>query len=261
MKLYKIVTPVWKKEPAVSPKPFVHPFYKSMFRKLYGLEEKETEVYVRKSEAVTDSCDFLEPLVKEVWERHKNSASQFYDIRINEETGQVAPEYAILKRVGIRDISPISIRGMGSMAWLLGLQMMEIAVNEGECAIMLLAELEHDFGIQGENIACAFALYPCDNIDSQEGMWITDYQVHLTVDEATAAVKNFRGKIIFSEVELEDTPTTCNYILCRKHGLIVPMLYLYKILGEAKSIDVLTVHVSGNQYGLIYYHIFGKGEE
>ena len=259
--MYKIVTPVWKKEPAVLPKPFVHPFYKSMFRKLYGLGEKEAEMYVGKSGAVTYSCDFLSPLVKEVWERHKNCASQFYDIRTNEETGQVAPEYAILKRIGIRDISPISIRGMGSMAWLLGLQMVEIAVNEGDCAIMLFAELEHDFGIQGENIACAFALYPCDNFDSQEGIWITDCQIHLTVDEAAAAVKDFSGKIIFSEVELENTPTTCNYILCRKHGLTMPMLYLYKILGEAKSIDVLTVHVSENKYGLIYYHIFGKEGE
>ena len=138
---------------------------------------------------------------------------------------------------------------------------MEISVNEGDCAIMLFAELEHDFGIQGENIACAFALYPCNNFDGQEGIWITDCQIHLTVDEAAAAVKDFSGKIIFSEVELENTPTTCNYILCRKHGLTMPMLYLYKILGEAKSIDVLTVHVSGNKYGLIYYHIFGKKGE
>lgn len=255
------MTPVWKKEPAVLPKPFVHPFYKSMFRKLYGLGEKEAEMYVGKSGAITYSCDFLSPLVKEVWERHKNCASQFYDIRTNEEAGQVAPEYAILKRIGIKDISPISIRGMGSMAWLLGLQMVEITVNEGDCAIMLFAELEHDFRIQGENIACAFALYPCNNFDIQEGIWITDFQIYLTVDEAAASVKNFSGKIIFSEVELENIPTTCNYILCRKHGLTIPILYLYKILGEAKSIDVLTVHVSGNKYGLIYYHIFGKEEE
>ncbi|MBD5450900.1 MAG: hypothetical protein HDR28_12320 [Lachnospiraceae bacterium] len=257
--MYKIETPVWKKESVVSPRPFVHPFYKSMFRKLYGLGEKETEAYIGKDGAVIDSCDFLEPLVKQVWEGHKNCVSQFYDIRTNEETGQTAPEYAILKRVGIRNISPIGIRGMGSMAWLLGLQMMELAANEGDCAIMLLAELEHDFEIQGENIACAFALYPCKNFDNQGGIWITGYQLHLTADEVRTAVKDFKGNIIFSEAELGNIPTTCDYTLCREHGLTVPMLYLYKMLGETKTADVLTVHVSGNQYGLIYYYVLGKG--
>ena len=70
--MYKIMNPVWRKDSAGSPVSFVHPFYKTMFRKLYGLGEKEAERYMGKDGAVTYNCDFLAPLVKEVWESIKS---------------------------------------------------------------------------------------------------------------------------------------------------------------------------------------------
>ena len=259
--MYEIVTPVWKKEPVNFPRPFVHTFYKTMFMKLYELDEKEAEVYIGKNGAVTYGCDFLWPLVAEVWKGHKNHVTQFYDIRTSEEAGQAAPEYAILKKAGIKNISPVNIRGMNSMALLLGLQMAELEVKDGDCAIMLLAELEHDFSAQGENIACAFALYPCHNIGSREGIWITDYRIHLTVNEMRDAVECFSGTIIFSEVELDSIPAACSYTFCNKHGLTNPFRYLYEESGESNSADILSVHISRNQYGLIYYHVVEKGRE
>lgn len=256
--MYKIMNPVWKKETVDFQRPFVHPFYKIMFQKVYGLSEREAAMYIGKDGPVTDSCDFLEPLVEEVWEKHKNCTSRFYDIRTSGEAGQAAPEYAILKRAGIRNISPVSICGMGSMALLLGLQVMEMTVHEGDCAIMLLTDLDHSLDTQRENIACAFALYPCKNVGSQEGIWITDYQVHLSAAEVRAAAKDFKGTIIFSEVELENFNITSHYTVCKKGGLITPFLYLNDVCKKAEHEEVLSIHASGNTYGLISYYVWGK---
>lgn len=259
--MYKIMNPVWRKDSAGSPVSFVHPFYKTMFRKLYGLGEKEAERYMGKDGAVTYNCDFLAPLVKEVWEKHKKHVRQFYHIRTSEETGLVAPEYAILKRAGIRDISPVSICGMGSMALILGLQMSESVTDEEDCVILLLAETGRDPDIRRENTACAFALYYCKDINGQNGIWITDYQMYLNAGEMETAVKNFRGAIVCSEVEIENISAACDYILCKEHGLTTPLLYLSRILEDAKTADALSVHASGSGYGLIYYHISGKGRQ
>lgn len=257
--MYKIVTPVWKKEPADPLNPFVHSFYGTMFGKLYGLDERESKAYIGKEGQVTYSCDFLEPLVREVWEKNKNCMSGFYNIRTSEETGQTAPEYAILKKAGIKNISPVCIRGMGSMAFLFGLQILETAVNEGDCALMLLAEMEHDFAASGENIACAFALYPCKETDSREGIWITDYRLHLSTDEIRDTVKNFRGAAVFSETKPENIPTACEYISCDRHGLTTPLPYLLKMLNGTESADFMAIYVSGNEYGLIQYRVLVKG--
>ena len=39
--MYQIMDIVWDKAFTDLSKPFVHPFYKTMFMKLYGLDEKE----------------------------------------------------------------------------------------------------------------------------------------------------------------------------------------------------------------------------
>lgn len=257
--MYKIVTPVWKKEYDTSLKAFVHPFYQTMFRKLYELDEKDAERYIGKEGAITENCDFLIPLVKEVWEANQSFVHQFYDIRTSEETGHVAPEYAILKGAGIRDISPINIRGMGSMALLFGLQMIETVVNDENGAIVLLVEQKHNFASQKEKIACAFALYPCKDIDSEDGIWIVDYQIHLTADEMCNMVKNCKSAVIFSEVQLEKYSLDCNYILCSMYGLTEPLLYLFDRQKKPGIEEVLVVYMSGNMYGLAAYHVQGKG--
>lgn len=259
--MYKIMTPVWKRKPIICPEPFVHPFYKTMFRKLYGLGEEQAEVYTGKAGAVTYSCDFVTPIIRKVWEKHKNDVTQFYDIRTSEEAGQIAPEYAILKRAGIRDISPVNIRGMGSMAWLMGLQIMGLDTGEGNCAIMLLAELEHDSSAGKENTACAFALYPCEKIDDSKGIWIMDYRIHLTADEAGTAIKNFRGRVIFPKKGSGDIPVDGDCIICGGHGLIGPLLYLCKAMENSESVDVMAVHRSGDRYGLVCYRVLGREGE
>lgn len=258
--MYKIVDFVWSKESAGLSNPYVHSFYKTMFMKLNGLEETEAEVYIGKNGAVTYNCDFLYPLVKAVWEKHKNCTTHFYDIRTSEEAGQAAPEYAIMKRAGMKDISPVGIKGMGSMALLLGLQMMELDTVEGECAIMLLAEMEHHLEAQGENIANAFAIYPCKNIKSPEGIWITDYYMHLTADEMREKVKSFEGTVIFSEVELDSIPITCHGTYRSRHGLTEPFMYLHKFAREQKHVEAISVHASGNKYGMVYYQVLGERE-
>lgn len=256
--MYRIANPVWKAEPAVSQRPFVHPFYKNMFGKLYGLDEEQAKAYTGADGAVTYSCDFIAPLVKEVWEGHKNDAVWFYDIRINEEMGHAAPEYAIMKRAGIRNISPVNIRGMGSMALLMGLQIIGLEISEGNCAIMLLAELEHAFSTGKENTACAFALYPCEKIDDSKGIWITDYRMYLTADEAGAAINNFKGRIIFPKEGLGDILVSDDCIICAGYGLTEPLICLCNAMENAESLDVMAVHMSGNRYGLVYYRVLGR---
>lgn len=259
--MYKIVTPVWKKEPVISPGPFVHPFYKTMFRKLYGLDEGQAETYTGENGSVIYDSDFLAPLVRKVWENNKNYVTRFYDIRTSEEAGQAAPEYAILKKAGIRNVSPLNIRGMGSMAWLMGLQIMGLDIGAGNCALMLLAELEHGPDAGKENTAVAFALYPCGKVDDSKGIWITDYRIDLTADEAGSAVKKFRGRVIYPKEGLENVPVSGNCIVCRGHGLTEPLLYLYKAVENAESADVMAVHRSGDRYGLVCYHVLGDGRE
>lgn len=255
--MYRIMTPVWKAEPVISQRPFVHPFYKNMFRKLYGLDEDQAEAYTGADGAAAYSCDFVAHLVREVWERHKNDAVWFYDIRINEEMGHAAPEYAIMKRAGIRNISPINIRGMGSMALLMGLQLTGLDTSEGNCAIVLLAELEHAFSAGKENTACAFALYPCDKIDDSKGIWITDYRMYLTADEAVAAVKNFKGRIIFHKERLGDTLVSDDCIICGGYGLTEPLICVCNAMENVESADIMTVHRSGSKYGVVCYRVQG----
>lgn len=257
-KVFKIVTPVWEKKFDASPKPFVHPFYQTMFRKLYGLTEKDAERYIGKNGPITESSDFLIPLVKKVWEENKSFVHQFYDIRTSEETGQAAPEYTILKGAGIRDISPVNIRGMGSMALPFGLQIIDTMVNVGDGALVILVDRKHDFLHEEENTACAFALYSCNDIDSQDGIWIMNYQIHLTADEMCAAVKKLKGAAIFSEVELENFSVSCKYTLCSEHGLTEPLLYLFDRQKKAGEEDILMVSMAGNTYGLVLYHVLGK---
>lgn len=256
--MYRIMDIVWDKAFADLSRPFVHPFYKTTFMRLYGLDEKEAEDYIGKKGDVTDSCDFLFPLVKNVWEKHKECAAQFYDIRTSEETGQPAPEYAILKKAGIRDISPVGIKGMGSMAYLLGLQMAECYADEGKCALMLLAELEHNLGASKENTACAFALYPFSNTGDRRGIWITDYRMHLTEDEMLDAVKDFHGTVIFSDTAADNIPAVCSEAFSGGRGLTAPLLYLHRAYMEQRQIDVLSVHKAEDKYGLVYYQVITK---
>lgn len=256
--MYKIETFVWKKEPVVPSASFVHPFYKTMFRKLYGLDEAQAEVYTGDTGAVTYNCDFVAPLVRKVWDGHKNDITRFYDIRINEEMGQTAPEYAILKMAGIRNISPVNIRGMGSMAWLMGLQLMGLDTIEENCAIILLAELEHDLDMGEYNTACAFALYPYEKINDSKGIWITDYRLYLTVDEVGEAINNFKGRIILPKEGVRDIPVNSDSVICKGHGLTEPLLYLFKIIENAESGNVIAIHRSGDRYGLVYYRALGK---
>lgn len=255
--MYRIITPVWKAEPVISQMPFVHPFYKDMFRKLYGLAEGQAEAYITADGAAAYNCDFAAPLVREVWEKHKNYAVCFYDIRINEEMGHAAPEYAIMKRAGIRNISPVNIRGMGSMALLMGLQLADLYTSEGNCAIMLLAELEHAFSAGKENAACAFALYPCEKIDDSMGIWITDYRMYLTAGETETAVRNFKGRIIFPKEGLGDILVSDDCTICGGYGLTEPLICLCKAMENAESVDIMSVHRSGNRYGLVCYRVLG----
>ena len=259
--MYKIVTPVWRRESVISLNPFVHPFYKTMFRKLYGLEEAQAEVYIGDAGEVTYSCDFVAPLVREVWEGHKNDVTRFYDIRTSEEAEQTAPEYAILKKAGIMDISPVNIRGMGNMAWLMGLQIVGLDISEGTCAIMLLAELGHSLYAEKENIACAFALYPCEKINDSKGIWITDYRIHLTADEVQMAITNFKGRIIIAQEKPDDISENGDCITCRGHGLTEPLIYLCKFMENAESMNVMVIHRSGDSYGLVYYRVLGREGE
>lgn len=256
--MYRIMDIVWDKASADLPKPFVHPFYKTTFMRLYGLDEKEAEVYIGKNGDVAYSCDFLFPLVKNVWEKHKECTAQFYDIRTSEEAGQPAPEYAILKKAGIRDISPVGIKGMGSMAFLLGLQMAECYAGEGKCALMLLAELEHNLGTPEENTACAFALYPFSNTGDRRGIWITDYRMHLTADEMLNAVKDFHGTVIFSDTAADNIPAACSESFSGGRGLTAPFLYLHRAYMEQRQTDVLSVHKAEDKYGLVYYQVITK---
>lgn len=256
--MYRIMDIVWDKAFADFSKPFVHPFYKTTFMRLYELDEKEAEYYIGKKGDVTYSCDFLFPLVKNVWEKHKKCAAQFYDIRTSEEAGQAAPEYAILKKAGIRDISPVGIKGMGSMAYLMGLQMAECYADECKCALMLLAELEHNFGTPNENTACAFALYPFSNTGNRRGIWITDYRMHLTADEMFNAVKDFHGTVIFSDTAADTIPAACSEAFSGGHGLTAPLLYLHRAYMEQRQTDVLSVHKAENKYGLVYYQVIMK---
>ncbi len=256
--MYQIMDIVWDKAFTGLSKPFVHLFYKTMFMKLYGLDEKEAGDYIGKKGDVTYSCDFLFPLVKNVWEKHKECAAQFYDIRTSEEAGQPAPEYAILKKAGIRDISPVGIKGMGSMAYLMGLQIAECYAEEGKCALMLLAELEHNLGTPKENTACAFAIYPFSNTGNRRGIWITDYCMHLTADEMLNAVKDFQGTVIHSDTATDNIPAACSEAFSRGLGLTSPLLYLHRAYMEQRQTNVLSVHKAEDKYGLVYYQVITK---
>lgn len=258
MHMYKIADLVWREQPADLPKPFVHPFYETLFRRVYGLEKAEAQAYIGQHGPLTETRDFLMPLVKEVWDKHRETVTQFLDIRTSEEAGQAALEYAILQGAGIRNISPICIRGMGSMALLVGLQIFD-AIG-GDCAVVLLSELEHGFSARLNNTACAFALYSQKVFDRQEGIWITDYRTHITADEMYAAVSGFNGAVIFTEIELEAAPADCRSILHKGQGLTMPLRLLYAMLEEVGDTEALSVHATGSTYGLVYYYVFGKEE-
>lgn len=144
------------------------------------------------------------------------------------------------------------------MALLFGLQVIDTMIIDGNGVIILLAEKKYDYLYPKENIACAFALYPCKSIDNKPGIWIVDYQIHLTANEMYTAIKNFKGTVIFSEVELEKFSVFCKYTLCKQYGVIEPLLYLFDRMKKAEEADVLVVYVSGNMYGLIFYHVLGE---
>lgn len=257
--MMKIRNLVYEEEAFPEPtKPFVHPFYKKMFAVQYGLEETEAIKYINRNGLVSDNCSFLGPLLRSVKEKNEGNAVMYFDIRTTEEFGQTAPEYALLKKTGIQSISPVSIKGMGSLALLQGLQLAELGLDSGKCAYMLLAELWQLPDLQGEEStrrACAFALYQADGEDENSGISITAYEPSSTIDMLKETIVDFSGDMIYSETELHESNANGTEIIYGHHSLIEPLQLLQKADQEKRQMEMLVVMACQGHFGYVKYRL------
>lgn len=122
----------------------VYSFYSDSFSKLYNVKSNDIN-YVKADSVVYNNKNFLVSLSKEVIGNLNKKPEYFFDIRINEEFENPAPEYSIIYDLEMNNSNPVSIKGMGSLSLVVGLQTADVYLNEVEDALFSFSRLNNPY--------------------------------------------------------------------------------------------------------------------
>lgn len=207
----------------------VHPFYRTGYAKLTGVEEAlvptQEDLYPGDNEAM------LLPLLKKTKEAFDLPITNFLDIRTTEEYAHPAPEYRLLSGLGLRRISPLGIKGMSGRAFLMGLMILSGSFQPEEATLVCCAELP-ETGRQ----ACSFIVRKTEV--SSDGVLIRVFRDNVSKTEVEA----YRRRFSFNEV-----------CYGRERSLVEPFVSLRKLELQQHRFHMLAVWEAEGRYGYVHF--------
>lgn len=226
----------------------VHPFYTASFLKLSGLAEEA----VLPKELPRANEAFLVPLLRAACGGCEGEITRFYDIRTTEEYGQAAPEYALLAGVGLRRVSPLSVKGPGALPF--ALELAEEQLRRGETVLFCCAELYTPLdGPRGKRReACAFLLRGCGSGGPSEGgTLLLGHRCNVSKREVLAAIEQSDAALVC----WDEGDAGVKGRRVETAGLVRPFA---ELLRAPERADVWIVSHDDGRYG--YLHILKGGK-
>lgn len=235
----------------------VHPFYQDSFSALYQVEKS---TLINDGRAFpTENLQFLLGVLRSVLAKasvEPQAPAYFFDIRTTEEFSQTAPEYALLENLELRHTQPLSIKGMGSLALIMGLQLASLYLEMGQSALVSCSELDtvYDATLRDKlcRRACGFLLgYGSGEFELERFGFCEDPKELLTL------VESRRPDWIYTEDPATAQIIPSNAVTVGSNGMLDPLFHLSEE-STHKSFRILTLLRHGKHYG--YYELYKKGE-
>ena len=130
-----------EKDDCGSYEPNVHPFYTDTFTALYELSSNyHKPTYLRDS-----NTDWMIPPLKRTLDHTNKEPLLFFDVRTTEDFSSPAPAYLLLKNLALEHTSPLSIKGMGTLAVVQAFQITNLYLTDSGTALFNVAEEYHRF--------------------------------------------------------------------------------------------------------------------
>lgn len=233
----------------------VHPFYRTSFSVLNGIPEEKIKV----SEGIPSAnrTVLLEQLRLALGD-YRDEIRQFYDIRTSEEYGQTAPQYSLLDGLGLNHVSPLSLRGMGSLAFLQALDLAELSLQRDEMALMSCSELfsAYDAGqyeVVPKRRACAFLIRKTESSIGRHSRVLLRYGLELSFDQLEKAVSSCHMDVLYSEIPELVHSSKASLSVGGKNGFL-DVFYLIKEHSRERSTwSMMAAFCSHSHYGCAYW--------
>lgn len=119
----------------------VHPFYADTFSALYHIAESDFASEEPYLFAEQFPLSVLRATLSEL--NDGPAPEYFFDIRTTEEFTRVAPDYDLLYRLRMNRASPLSVKGMGSLALIQGFAIASVYLRGSRRALFCLDEQYH----------------------------------------------------------------------------------------------------------------------
>lgn len=246
-------------QPVLPPSfPVVHPFYRDSFSALYQVEKRDLAYDSRPfpTENLTFLLDVLRCVLAKV-PKEPRVPAYFFDIRTTEEFSQTAPEYALLEGMELRHTQPLSVKGMGSLALIMGLQLISVYLETGQIALACCSELDTMYDTPRRDKlcrrACGFwAGYGPGEYDVERFGFCEDRE------ELWALAASDRPDWIYTEDPALAGMMPSTAVTVGANGMLDPLFRLAKDTIHGQPFRVFTILRHGGHYG--YYELYKKGE-
>lgn len=241
--------------------PAAHPFYEDSFAALYQVEKGSLPH--ADQPFPTENLPFLLEVLRPVLAKAPAGfPAYFFDVRTTEEFSQTAPEYALLEGLGLQHTQPLSVKGMGSLALILGLQLASLYLESGQNALMCCAELDtiYDAPLR-ESLcrkACGFFLDRGSGTVQLERFGFCEDKRELQ-RLAERFTEEAQPDWIYTEEPAFAHGNLSAPVTVGSNGMLDPFFRLADESAHARSFRILTLLRHGKRYG--YYELYKKGEE
>lgn len=231
--------------------PVVHPYYWRSFAALRGGEE--TMRYW-----AADNTQFLLDPIRRASTACREQLTGFLDVRTTEEYGSPAPEYVLLDQAGLNRLSPLAIRGMGSLALLQALEIAQVQLQQ-DCSEKILVccsalPTPYDGTHACDRRAAAFVA-ELDATSESSRIRIVEHRSGATRVQLEEKLRRFEGELIYSELsQLPQAPQTVQ-VICGRDGMLAPLFLLEQLRNTDHCIEMLVLMEAEGHYAYVHYQV------
>lgn len=224
----------------------IHNFYRDSFSALYGIKNEEI-------------CNFNDLNIEWILNSLKNtlinqqeeaeSPEYFFDIRTTEDYSSPAPEYLILHKLGLKNTNPLSVKGMGTISFIMALKIADTYLKNDEKALFCLMEQYNRYDINKADGYCASFLASRMKGDYK----IVEYDIYSSEDQIRRLIKEKR----FDDIIVEDGNDESTIKIEYDVPFLTGIFGMLKAQLDNCNKRLLFIYKSHGMWG---YIIFSKGE-
>lgn len=229
--------------------PVVHPYYKNSFQALSPSEDPSCTWNM-------EDVDFLVPMLKRTIGEWPREIASFYDVRLTENYSHPAPEYRLMDRLGIVNISPVAIRGMSGLAYLEALAMAEddlhASPNQGVllCFSDICTPYSHEYR---PHRGASFVLSTSE--EKSDGITILDFVLDVSDDRWRRKLSECKDSYILGDISLWPNEHQMGSNRIKDTELPDTFFALERIRTKLRPAEVLVVLGSEEHKGYIQYRV------